>query len=209
MAGTNVLGTGPSLSSRFQIDLTDEAHRFFRQRIRVAGIGVLLGLVFIAVGIVEVGALVSRGPSASYAIALLLIVLGAAVTYVSLNSGLINPVTKIRGNASGITFERRWGRPRTWSWSNPILRLDLDDRRIDPAADAAEKRWLFFEGPGGIYGNLPPASLGPLLDTARTFGAVVSEKQLEQRDRRGIRLVRRIRVRPAHRTLEALSAASA
>jgi hypothetical protein len=140
--------------------------------------------------------LYAGGPTVDYAIALLLIVLGVAVAYVSLRSGLINPVTEIRGNAAGITFERRWGRSLTWNWKDAAFRLDIDDRSADPTADENARGQLFFEGPTNIYGNLTPASLDPLLDTARTYGAVVSAKQLEQRERGGIRLVRRIRVRP-------------
>lgn len=197
MASANVPATKRSpLTSRFKIDLTDEARRFFRKRMRVAGTGLILGLAFMAVGAFEVGVLVSRGPSLAYAVAFLLIVLGAAVAFVSLNSGLINPVTSIQGNANGIVFDRRWGRPTLWKWTDADFRLDIDDRSIDPMASEGDRRRLFFEGPGGTYGNLTSASVGPLLDTARTYGAVVSMKQLEQHDRGGVRLVRRIRIRP-------------
>jgi len=196
-AANDVPATGVTLVSRFKADLTEEAHRFFRQRFRVAGTGLLLGLVFIAVGIYEVSVLVSGGVTSSYAIALLLVVLGAAISYVSLNSGLINPVTVVRGDASGITFVRRWKGARSWSWKDPGLRIDIDDRRADPTASEEVRSRLFFEASGGIYGNLTPASLDALLDTARTYGAIVSTKQLEQRDRGSFRLVQRIRVRPA------------
>jgi len=197
MAAATVPLSDHPLVSRVKIDLTDEAHRFFRQRIRVVAVGVVLGCVFMGVGGFEVGVLYAGGPSVDYAIALLLIILGAAVAYVSLRSGLINPVTQIRGNSDGITFERRWGRPLSWTWKDAAFRLDIDDRSADPTADEGARNRLFFEGPSNVYGNLTPASLDPLLDTARTFGAVVSTKPLEQRDRRGIHMVRRIRVRPS------------
>ena len=196
MADANRPGTDRPLVSRVKIDLTDEAHRLVRQRIRVVATGVILGSVFMGVGGYEVGALYAGGPSVDYAIALLLIVLGGAVAYVSLRSGLINPVTEIRGNAQGITFERRWGRPLSWDWKDARFRLDIDDRSVDPSAVDDARGRLFFEGPSSIYGNLTPASLDPLLDIARTYGDVVTTKQLEQRDRAGIHLVRRIRVGP-------------
>lgn len=197
MAAASTPSTDRPLVARVKIDLTAEAHRFFHQRIRVAGVGLVLGIAFMVVGGFEVGVLYVGGPSLAYAVALLLMVLGAAVAYVSWNSGLINPVTTIQGSASGITFERRWGAARSWSWKAADFRLDIDDRSIDPTADDVARGRLFFEGPGTIYGNLTPASVGPLLDVARTYGAVISMKQLEQRGRGGIRLVRRIRIRPA------------
>ena len=196
MANANPPATGRPLVSRVKIDLRDEARQQFRQKIRVVATGVVLGAVFMGVGGYEVGVLYSAGPSVDYAIALLLIILGAAVAYVSLRSGLINPVTEIRGNAQEITFERRWGRPLSWEWKDARFRLDIDDRSIDPSADEATRSRLFFEGPANIYGHLSPGSLDPLLDIARTYGDVVTTKQLEQRDRGGIHLVRRIRVRP-------------
>jgi len=197
MAQTDPAGTGGPIVSRFKIDLSEEAHRFVRQRFRVAGTGLVLGLAFIAVGIYGVSVLVSSGVTASYAIALLLIILGGAIAYVSVSSGLINPVTAVRGNASGITFERRWGGARSWGWKDPGLRIDIDDRSADPTANEEARGRLFFEAPRGVYGNLTRASIEPLLDTARTYGAVVSTKQLEQRDRGAFRLVRRIRIRSA------------
>jgi len=197
MADGSLPGTDRPLVSRVKIDLRDEAHRFFRQRLRVVAVGVVLGLVFMGVGVFEVGVLYSRGLSVDYAIALLLIILGAGVAFVSLYMGLINPVTLLEGNASGITFDRRWGGPRSWSWREPGFRLDIDDRSIDPTAGEEARDRLFFEGPGAVYGNLSRASVGPLLDVARTYGAVVSMKQLEQSERGQIRLVRRIRIRPS------------
>lgn len=181
----------------FKLDLRVEARRLFRQRIGVVAIGIVLGLAFIGVGAYEAGVFVSGGPSPSYAIALLLIVLGGALAFWSWYSGMTNPVTVLRGNASGITFERRWGGPFTWKWTDTDFRLNIDDRTADPTADEEARERLFFEGPPTIYGSLTPASLGPLLDTARMYGGVVSEKILEQRDRRGVHRVRRIRVRPA------------
>lgn len=195
-AGVLPSGDRP-LVARVRIDLTDEARRFVRQRFRVVAVGLVLGIAFMVVGILEVGVFYARGPSVSYAIALLLVVLGAAVSFVSLYMGLINPVTVLQGNASGITFERRWGRARTWDWRAADFRLDIDDRSIDPTASEAARGRLFFEGPGSIYGNLTPASVGPLLDVARTYGANISMKQLEQPERGGIHLVRRIRIRPS------------
>jgi len=197
MADATLPGTGRPLVSRVKIDLRDEAHRFFRQRIRVVAVGVALGLVFVGVGVFEVGVFYVGGPSVEYAIALLLIILGAGVAFVSLYMGLINPVTALAGNASGITFDRRWGGARAWSWRAADFRLDIDDRGIDPTVGEEARDHLFFEGPGAVYGNLSRASVGPLLDVARTYGAVVSMKQLEQSERGRIRLVRRIRIRPS------------
>lgn len=182
--------------SRFKIDLSGEARRFFRERIRVAGTGLGLGLAFIAIGLFEVGVLAPRGPTVDYGIALLLIVLGAGVSFISVYSGLINPVTGMRGNAAGIVFERRWGRTILWEWTDPELQIDIDDRSADSTASEKERGRLFFEGPGGVYGNLTPATLAPVLNTARTYGAAVSDKILEQRDRKGVHSLRRIRVRP-------------
>jgi hypothetical protein len=179
------------------LDLREEARQFFRQRIRVTGIGVILGIAFIAIGTYEVGLRASSGFSADYLIALLLGVLGLGLIAVSYYSGLLNPVTRIRGSASGVTFERRWGRPLAWSWKDPGFRLDIDDRTSDPEGTAESHQHLFFEGPGSIYGNLTPATIGPLLDTARTYNAPISTKQLEQRERGKIHLIRRIRIRPA------------
>lgn len=183
--------------SKCDLDLGPEAHRFFRRRIRVAGTGLALGCAFVGIGAFEAGTLVASGFSASYLIAVLLVVLGLALIGVSLYSGLLNPVTRIRGGASGLAFERRWGRPLTWAWRDPDLRVDVDDRTIDPIATAEAREHLYFEGPGPIYGSLTPAVLGPLLNTARTYGASVSTKQLEQRERGEVHLVRRVRIRPA------------
>lgn len=196
MPTANAPAPGGPLVSRFKIDLTDEAGRLARRRLRVVATGVVLGVVFITIGIVEVGVLAPHGATISYAIALLLVVLGVAVAFVSVNSGLINPVTSLRGNATGITFERRWGGARSWSWSDPDLRIDIDDRTADPTAGDEARQELFFEGPAGLYGALTPTSLSPLLDTARTYGAAVSTKQLEEGARGRVHLVKRIRVRP-------------
>jgi hypothetical protein len=179
------------------LDLQDEARQFFRRRIRVAGTGVGLGIVFVGIGSYEVGLLATSGLTPDYLIALLLVVLGLGLIGVSLYSGLLNPVTKVRGNSSGLTFERRWGRPISWKWKEPTFRLDIDDRTSDPLGSMESHEHLFFEGPPPIYGNLTTATIGPLLDTARTYGALVSMKQLEQRERGQIHLVRRIRIRPA------------
>jgi len=178
------------------LDLREEAHQFFRQRIRVAGVGIVLGITFVGIGGYESGLLAGRGFSPDYLIALFLVFLGLAVVGVSLYSGLLNPVTRLRGNASGVTFERRWGGALSWKWENPAFRLDIDDRTSDPVGTAESHQHLFFEGPGPIYGNLTPDTLGPLLETARAYGAPVAMKQLELRERGEVHLVRRIRVRP-------------
>ncbi len=183
--------------SKCDLDLRPEAGRFFRQRIRVAGTGLALGCAFVGIGAFEAGTLVSRGFTASYLIAVLLVVLGLALIGVSLYSGLLNPVTRIRGGASGLAFERRWGRALLWAWKDPDLRVDVEDRTIDPVGTPEARAHLYFEGPGPMYGTLPPASLGTLLNTARTYGATVSTKQLEQRERGEVHLVRRVRIRPA------------
>lgn len=190
----------PSESSRSpakcNLNLQGEAQHFFRQRIRVAGIGIVLGVAFVGIGTIEVYRLATSSFTPEYLIALLLEVLGIALIVVCLYSGLLNPVTRIRANASGVTFERRWGKSLTWGWKDPYFRLDIDDRALDPEGSDESRQHLFFEGPGMIYGSLTPATLGPLLDTARAFGAPVTEKQLEQRERGRVHLVRRIRIRP-------------
>lgn len=183
--------------SKCDLDLRAEARRFFRQRIRVAGTGLALGTAFILIGAFEVGLHAPSGFSSVYLIAFLLVVLGLALIGVSLYSGLLNPVTRIRGNAAGLVFDRRWGRPFGWKWKDPEFRLDIDDPTFDPVGSPESHRHLFFEGPSPIYGNLTPATIGPLLNTARTYGAPVSMKQIEQRDRGVVHLIRRIRVRPA------------
>ena len=191
----------PSLAPRpavkgFTIDLREEARLFFRQRIRVAGFGLILGVAFESIGALYVGRLVASGFSADYLIALLLVVLGLAVIAVSLYTGLLNPVTRLRGNAAGLTFERRWGGSLMWAWKDPAFRLDIDDRTVDPVGSPESHQHLFFEGPGPTYGNLTPATIGPLLDGVRAYGAPVSMKQLELREGGKIHLVRRVRVRP-------------
>ncbi len=186
----------PRLVAKCNLDLRGEAHKFFRQRIRVAGTGLALGIVFVGVGVFEVGLRASSSFSPLYLIALLLVVLGMAVIGVCLYSGLLNPVTRIRADASGVTFERRWGRPILYKWKTPEFRMDIDDRTTDPVGSAESRQHLFFEGPGSIYGNLTPTTIGPLLDVARTYRATVSMKQLEQRERGEIHLIRRIRIRP-------------
>jgi hypothetical protein len=178
------------------LDLREEAHQFFRQRIRVAGTGIILGIAFVGFGAFEAGLRAPLGFSANYLISLLMVVLGLAVIAVSFYSGLLNPVTGVRGNASGVTFVRRWGRPLTWKWRDPEFRLDIDDRTSDPAGTAESRQHLFFEGPSPIYGNLTPTTIGPLLDAARAYGAPISMKELEQRERGEIHIVRRIRIRP-------------
>jgi hypothetical protein len=183
-------------SKGLNLDLRDEARQFFRQRIRVAGLGIALGVAFIGIGAFEAGQFAHSGFSLAYLIALLLAVLGLALIGVSLYTGLLNPVTRLRGNASGVTFERRWGGSLSWGWKDPEFRIDIDDRTSDPVGSEGSHQQLFFEGPGPIYGNLTPATIGPLLDTARAFGAPISMKQLELRERGQTYLVRRIRIRP-------------
>jgi hypothetical protein len=185
------------LVTKCDLDLHDEARWFFRQRIKVAGTGMALATAFVAIGALEAGTHLSAGFTAQYLIALLLVVLGLAVLAVCVYSGLLNPVTRIRGNAAGLSFERRWGQPLAWRWKDPQFRLDIDDRTNDPVGATESHRHLFFEGPTPIYGNLSPSTLVPLLDIARTHGAPVTSKQLEQRERGQVHLVRRIRVRPA------------
>ena len=192
---------GPVVAARrpvkgCNLDLRDEARLFFRQRIRVAGTGIVLGIAFIGVGAFEAGLRAPSGFSPEYLIALLLVILGLGLIGISLYRGLLNPVTRLRGNASGVTFERRWGRPLTWKWKDPEFRLDIDDRSLDPLGSPESHQHIFFEGPGTIYGNLTPSSIGPLLDTAQAYGAPISMKQLEERERGQIHLVRRIRIRP-------------
>jgi hypothetical protein len=186
-----------AIVTKCDLDLREEARQFFRQRIRVAGTGMALGGAFVVIGALEAGTHISSGFAPQYLIAILLVVLGLAVLGVSLYSSLLNPVTRIQGNAAGLSFERRWGRPIAWRWKDPQFRLDIDDRTNDPVGPAESRQHLFFEGPNPIYGNLTPSTLAPLLDVARTHGAPVSFKQLEQRERSGIHLVRRVRVRPA------------
>ncbi len=183
--------------TKCDLNLRVEADRFFRQRIRVAGTGFVLGFVFVGVGAFEVGLRSSSGFTADYLIALMLVFLGLAVIGVSLYTGLLNPVTRVRGSAGGVVFDRRWGRPVGWKWKDPEFRLDIDDRTFDPVGSEESRLHFFFEGPVPVYGNLTPATLGPLLDTARTYGAAVSMKQIEQRERGEVHLLRRIRVRPA------------
>jgi len=196
MSGPNLALSSSPIVSRCNLDLEEEARQFFRQRFRVAGIGILLGFAFIGIGVFEVGLLAPRGFTPDYLIALFLVVLGLALLAISFYSGLLNPVRRIRGDASGVTFERRWGGPRTWRWRDPAFRLDIDDRTSDPVGSRESRKHLFFEGPGAIYGNLTPTTIGPLLDTARTYGAPISMKQLELNERGEVHLVRRIRIRP-------------
>ena len=183
-------------STGFNLDLRQEAHRFFRRRIRVAGTGLALGIAFVGIGALEAGIRAASGFSAEYLLALLLVALGMAVIGVSLYMGLLNPVTRLRGNASAVIFERRWGRPVSCRWKDPEFRLDIDDRTLDPVGSPESRQHFFFEGPGPIYGNLTPATIGPLLDAARTCGASISMKQLEQTERGEIHLIRRVRIRP-------------
>lgn len=186
-----------ALLKGFTLDLRKEARQFFRQRFRVAGIGIVLGVVFAGVGSFEVGVLSARGFTPDYLIALFLVVLGLALVGVSLYMGLLNPVTRIRGNSAWLVFERRWGRPLAWKWKDPEFRMDIDDRTSDPVGSAESHQHLFFEGPDpAIYGNLTPSTIGLLLDAARAYGAPISMKQLELSERGEVHLVRRIRIRP-------------
>lgn len=196
MAEPPLPGPAAPAVGRLNLNLRDEADRYFRRRVRVVATGLALGLAFVAIGLVEADLLAPRGPSVEYGIALGLIALGAGVAFVSGYSGLINPVARIRASEGGIVFDRRWGDPTGWKWTDADLRVDIDDRRDDPEATADEREHLFFEGPTGIYGNLSPAALGRLLSAARMYGAAVSDRMLEERDRRGVRSVHRIRIRP-------------
>ncbi len=179
------------------LDLAAEAHQFFRQRFRVAGTGAVIGCAFIGLGAYEVGLRATSGFSVEYLIALLMVFLGLAVIAVCLYSGLLNPVTRIRVDPSGVRFERRWGRPVALRWRDPRLQVDIDDRTDDPIPSKEAQSLLFFEGPGSTYGTLTPASLDSLLRVARTQGAAVSEKQLQSMERGQVHLIRRIRIRPA------------
>ena len=196
VSGPEATAAVPVAVPKCNLDLREEAHQFFRRQIRVAGTGLVLGGVFVGIGVFGVGAQAASGLTPAYVVALLLAVLGLAVIAVSLRSGLLNPVTRVRGNASGVTFERRWGRPLSWAWKDPEFRLDIDDRTLDPVGSAESHQHLFFEGPGPIYGNLTPTTIGPLLDTARACGVPISMKQFEQREGGRVHLVRRIRIRP-------------
>jgi hypothetical protein len=182
--------------SELRLDLTEEAAQLFRRRIRVTVSGLVIGLAFIGVGVYEVGVLAPRGPSLTYAVAFLLLILGIAVAFVSLNSGLINPVRAIRGTSTEISFERRRGRTLAWRWTDPAFRLDVDDRSVDPDYRPGGEPPIYFEGPSPVYGSLTSTGLRRLTDAARAQGALVTERVREDRTRRGTSRVRRVAIRP-------------
>jgi hypothetical protein len=188
--------TAVRTSAKLWLDLREPAAQFYRRRIRVTATGLVLGLAFIGVGVYEVGVLASRGPSLTYAVAFLLVILGVAVAFVSLNSGLINPVRAIRGTSTEISFERRRGRALAWRWKDPAFRLDVDDRSVDPDYRPGGEPPIYFEGPSPVYGSLTSASLRTLMDAARAQGALVTERVREDRSRRGTSRVRRVAIRP-------------
>jgi len=61
MSGPNLALSSSPIVSRCNLDLEEEARQFFRQRFRVAGIGILLGFAFIGIGVFEVGG-ITRPP---------------------------------------------------------------------------------------------------------------------------------------------------
>ena len=158
----------PTLNAN--IDLRDEAHRFFRQRVVITGVGVGFGFIIIGLG----GYILAVNASSSIASALLvgglLLVLGVMLTLTSVRSGLINPALELRGDDAGLTFTRRWHGATTMKWRDPGLLLLIEDLGPDPRTRAEEKRHLFFSGSGRVYGTLPSSEIGPLLDVVRSRG---------------------------------------
>jgi hypothetical protein len=182
---------------RWVIDLAPEAARFFRRRFRVAGTGLVLGSGFVGLGAYETGLRAAYGLSTEYAVALLMVVLGLAVIAVSLYRGQLNPVTRIRADADGLMFVRRWGRRWAWSWGDPKFRVDIDEPSAGAEDASGQRPELYFEGPGSVYGVLTPSALAALVRAAETQGAAVSVKDRVEGPPGTPRHVRRVRIRPA------------
>jgi len=152
------------------LDLHAEAHRFFRQRAVVTGVGVGFGIVIIGVGGYSVAIHAGAGIASALLVGGLLIVLGVMLTLTSARSGLINPAVEFRADDEGLTFARRWHGPVTMRWADLGLVLLIEDLGPDPRTRAEEKRHMFFSGSGRVYGTLPSSAIGPLLDVVRSRG---------------------------------------
>ncbi len=185
------------LPPELDLDLREEARRFVRERTPVTLTGIVLGVAFLGVGGYLIGPLVRAGAVPGEVLSVLLLVLGVGLIVLSLRTGLINPVTSVLADRRGLTYTWRWGSPFLRRWSDPGLLLVLDDLGPDPRSTEEQKRHVYFGGPRSVYGLLPVASIGPLLDVARGHGLSIRMGVEVERRGRNERRIRRIRIAQA------------
>lgn len=178
------------------IDLSGEARRIVEEQRRTSYLGLGIGGVFVVVGGVELARLLGGTLGPGTVIAILLIVLGGSLGYLSLRGGLWDPVARIDLAEQRVTFARRSGRETRVAWSDPRWELVIHDLAPDPEVSAIEKSHLFFFGPRSTYGSLGRADVGPLLDEARAHGLTVTVKN-EVLGTRRRHTVRKLRIVPA------------
>ncbi len=176
------------------LDLTAEARQFVRKRLVTAGLGAGFGVVFVAIGSIEIATLGRPFFGSASVVALLLIALGIGLVVLSLNSGLLNPATSLEANSRGIALSRRWGPPISVEWTDSTFDLEVEDLTADPATSPEEKRHLFFSGPGPVYGSLASSSLGPVLDVVRAHGLTVRMRTADVRSGLTRHRIRRLRI---------------
>ena len=158
------------------------------------GVGLGFGLTFVGVGFYEVSVYAGYFPSPNAIIAVLLVGLGVGLSVLSLRSGLVNPVVRLKGDDAGLHFSRRWGREVSLGWSDPGFEIEVDDLAPDPESSPEDKRHLYFAATGSVYGNLAPAFGGPLLDAARAHGLGVRMSSTQLRTLGTRHKIRRIRI---------------
>ncbi len=178
----------------FAIDLRGESRKFLRTRSGIIAIGLGLGSAFVGIGIYGLAVAYGSGVAIDLVVSLLLGLLGVSLIVLSLRNGLLNPAIGLRGEDGSFTIERRWRGNVRWRWSDPKFALEFEDLTPDPASSPEERRHMFFTGPGPVYGSLPPAELGPLLDQARAHGLVVRVKSSEVQTGRTYHRIRRVRI---------------
>lgn len=176
------------------LDLTDEARRILTEHRRNVLLGFAIGIVFGAVGVGELVYLGVAAFNADSLIAIILLVLGGSIAWLSYRGGLRDPVVRIHFDEARATFTRHSGQGFAISWSDPRWDLEIDDPAPDPAAPAEAKGHLFFTGVGPVYGTLRRTQIGPILDAARGHGLRVTIREVTVGGRRRLR-VRRIRIR--------------
>jgi hypothetical protein len=193
---TDALGASTNIARPVSgtLDLQAEAARIRKNRQRTVVLGLVIGATFAAIGVAELTLFSGPMLTGNTVVAVLLIVLGASIAWLSNRGGLRNPVTKIALAEDGVTFSRWTGRPVRFAWSDPTWDLEIQDPSPDPSIRPEEKEHLFFLGRGQIYGTMTRSSVGPILDAAREHGLAVSMKDVTT-GRRGEHIVRRIRLR--------------
>ncbi len=182
------------LPPEVDLDLGEEARRFRRQRLPVTATGLGLGVAFIGAGGYLLGSLLRARFVPGEILSILLVGLGVGLIVLSLRTGLINPIVRLRADRKGLTYSWRSGAPLLRRWAEPGLVLVLDDLAPDARSSAEEKQHVYFAGPGSVYGNLPRDAVGPLLDAARNHGLTVGMKLVTERRGNVDRTMRRLRI---------------